>query len=210
MPIIARQFGRPRGLLGNLIGHVMGRSNAGFNRWVVDQLDSSLAEDGVRIVELGSGPGVALEAILQRFKQARVWGIDPSPEMLSQARRRNADAVKTGRLSLLRGTITSLAELAPVDIIVANHVLYFWHEPEAELKEAHSFLRRGGVLGLGYQLKQNMPRMAQQQFPRLDHLLYESDTEIEELLRSAGFASVEHRIKGSTAAPEGRVALATA
>jgi trans-aconitate methyltransferase len=210
MALIAQQFGRPRGLLGHLIGRGMARSNAGFNRWVVDQLSSSLAEDERRIVELGPGPGVALEAILQRFQQARVWGIDPSSEMLSQARKRNAEAVNSGRLSLLQGAVTTLAELAPVDAIVANHVLYFWHEPEAELKQARSFLRPGGVLALGYQLKQNMPRMAQRQFPRLSHLLYDSDTEVSGLLSSAGFASVEHRIKGSAESPEGRLALATA
>ena len=74
----------------------------------------------------------------------------------------------------------------------------------------HGFLRPGGVLALGYQLKQNMPRMAQRQFPRLSHLLYDSDTAVGGLLRSAGFASVEHRIKGSVESPEGRLALATA
>jgi len=35
------------------------------------------------------------------------------------------EAVNSGRLSLRQGTVTTLAELAPVDAIVANHVLYF-------------------------------------------------------------------------------------
>ena len=78
------------------------------------------------------------------------------------------------------------------------------------MKQARSFLRPGDALALGYQLRQNMPRMSQRQIPRLSHLLFDSDAEVGGLLSSAGFASVEHRIKGSVESPEGRLALATA
>jgi trans-aconitate methyltransferase len=209
MAMIAQQFGRPRGLLGRLIGRGMAKRNGEFSRWVVDQLRTSVPEES-RIVELGPGPGVGLEEIVKRFPQARVWGIDPSAEMLSQSRKRNSATVATGRLSLIQGNAASLSEIAPVDVIVANHVLYFWHEPADELAQIHSFLLPGGLLALGYQLKQNMPSMAQKNFPRLGHLLYESEAEVDSLFRAAKFTSVSHLIKGEAAAPEGRLALGTA
>lgn len=209
MSVIARQFGRPHGPLGRLIGRGMARRNAEFSRWVMQQAGEHCPDPG-KIAELGPGPGVGLQEALRRFRGARVWGIDPSPEMLSQSRRRNLAEVEAGRLALVHGSVASLAEIAPIDVVAASHVLYFWHQPAGELLAVHRSLRPGGLLALGYQLRQNMPPMAQKHFPPQGHLLYESDDQVARLLRSAGFAAVSHKVKGPPAAPEGRVALATA
>jgi SAM-dependent methyltransferase len=100
--------------------------------------------------------------------------------------------------------------LAPVDLVIANHVLYFWHEPAAELARLHGFVRPGGLLALGYQLRRNMPPPAQRNFPKQGHVLYDSDGAVETLLREAGFASVAFAVMGPADAPHGRLALATA
>jgi SAM-dependent methyltransferase len=128
--------------------------------------------------------------------------------MLAQSRKRNSAQVKAGRLALVRGSVASLAEIPPLDVVVACRVLYFWHRPADELLAIHRSLRRGGLLALGYQLKPNMPPMAQKYFPQQGHLLYETEDEVARLLRSAGFKTVTHQMKGTLAA-EGRVALAT-
>jgi trans-aconitate methyltransferase len=118
---------------------------------------------------------------LKLFPRAQVWGVDLSPEMLSQSRKRNLAAVRANRLALIEGNATSLAQVSPIDIIFANHVLYFWHEPAAEVAQLHALIRPGGLLALGYQLKQNMPPMAQTHFPRDGHVLYQSDTDVKML-----------------------------
>jgi hypothetical protein len=61
---------------------------------------------------------------------------------------------------------------------MANHVVYFWRDPGAELARIHGVLRPGGLLALGYQLKQNMPAMARKRFPPAGHRLYEADDEL--------------------------------
>lgn len=104
MAITARQFGRPRGPLGRLIGYGMARANAGFSRWVIRQIAEHYRGSTDRFAELGPGPGTGLEAALRQFPQARVWGIDPSPEMLSQSRKRNLAEVRAGRLTLTEGS----------------------------------------------------------------------------------------------------------
>jgi hypothetical protein len=48
-------------------------------------------------------------------------------------------------------------DLAPVDLVAANHVLYFWREPEQVLSMIRECLVPGGSIALGYQLRQNMP-----------------------------------------------------
>jgi trans-aconitate methyltransferase len=210
MTIIARQFSRPRGPLGRLIGFGMARANGEFSRWAVQQVNGSHEGEAERIAELGPGPGVGLEALLRQFPQTRVWGVDLSTAMLGQARKRNLAEVEAGRLTLIEGSTSALSEIAPADIVMANHVLYFWHEPVAEITQIHRHLRRGGLLALGYQLRQSMPQMAQKRFPEDGHLLYDSDDEVDELTRAAGFTSVSHLVKGASETPEGRLALAVA
>jgi len=210
MSMLASHFGRPRGLVGRLIGRGMARFNGDFNRWVVDEVEKQYTDQPDRIVELGPGPGVGLEALLRAFPKAHVWGVDLSREMLSQSRKRNLGDAESGRLNLLEGNGGSLAELAPIDIVMANHVLYFWHKPSEELAHLHGFLRPGGLLALGYQLKENMPKGAQTNFPKLGHLLYDSEDSVVQLLRGAGFTSVSTMFKGSADASEGRLAIATA
>lgn len=210
MSIIASQLAHPRGLLGKVIGRGLARRNAEFSRWVMQQVGEREPGDLTKIAELGPGPGIGLAEALRRFPGARVWGIDTSPEMLAQSRKRNLAEVQAGRLSLVDGSVGRLAEIAPLDAVIATHVLYFWHQPADELTAIRGCLRHGGLLALGYQLRQHMPPLAQKHFPRQGHVLYESSQDLADLLRSAGFSAVSHEVKGPPTAPEGRVALATA
>lgn len=210
MSVVARQFGRPRGLLGRVIGRGMARGNADFNRWFVQEIRGLGLADIGRIVELGPGPGIGLQETLRAFPEARLWGIDPSPVMLSQFRKRNLAAVRSGRLVAIEGGVESLPPLAPVDLVLAAHVLYFWRQPAATLAQIHGALRPGGWLALGYQLRRNMPPMAQKRFPMEGYLLYDSDGQVGALLEGAGFKHPRFVIKGPTDAPEGRLAIAMA
>ena len=188
----------------------MAKGNADLSRWVVHQASAHHSNAVQQVAELGPGPGVGLEALLTEFPDAHVWGVDISSVMLSQSRKRNKAAVSAGRLTLVEGGVPALSASAPADIVMANHVLYFWQDPAAELAQILAFLRPGGLLALGYQLKQNMPAMAQRRFPAAGHRLYEADDDVARLAIAAGFSSVIHPVKGSAEAPEGRVMLATA
>jgi SAM-dependent methyltransferase len=207
---LAQQFGHPSGLLGAVVGRGMARGNADLSRWVVQQAKAHHRDVVRRVAELGPGPGVGLEALLAEFPDAQVWGVDLSSVMLSQSRKRNQSAVTAGRLTLIEGGVSALTADAPADIVMANHVLYFWRDPAAEMAQIRGSLRPGGLLALGYQLKQNMPAMAQRRFPAAGHQLYDTDDEVTRLAIAAGFGSVTHIVKGPSEAPEGRVMLATA
>jgi trans-aconitate methyltransferase len=188
----------------------MARGNAELSRWVVQQAADAHGEVVHKAAELGPGPGVGLEALLAQFADAQVWGIDLSPVMLSQARKRNRLAVAAGRLTLIEGDTSALSASEPADIVMANHVLYFWRDPQTELARVRSFLQPGGMLALGYQLRKDMPPMAQKRFPPAGHLLYDSDDDVAQLAQAAGYRSVSNRVKGSADVPEGRVMLAIA
>ena len=179
-----------------------------MNRLLVAQVAHRVGSPRV-LAELGFGPGVGLAALLATFPDAEVLGADPSAALAGQAAARNRMAVRAGRLRLMQGDVTVLAPFAPIDLILAVHVLYFWRDPEAELTAIASLLRSGGHLALGYQLRQHMPPVAQQDFPREGHRLYESDGEVIALLDAAGLAVRHQAVLGRTDSPAGRLLLAT-
>lgn len=212
MGLVGRQFGNPQGLVGRLVGRAMASSNAAFNRWVIDTVADRAGADLTRIVELGCGPGVGLEKLLVAFPAAQVWGIDPSPVMIVQSRRRNVREIEIGRLHLIQGDVSALGEFAPVDLVLAIHVLYFWHQPSIELARVKAALRPGAKVAIGYRLRKDMPRVSQRQFPAEGHRLYDSHQEVVALLREADFADVEvtTQAAGSVRASSGRLAIGTA
>ena len=139
-----------------------------------------------------------------------MWGADLSSVMISQSHARNRVAVASGRLILVEGGTSALSGSQPADLVMANHVIYFWRDPIAEMSLIRGYLRPGGILAMGYQLRQNMPAMAQRRFPPAGHRLYETEDELTQLATAAGFTSITHLTKGPADAPEGRVTLATA
>ena len=92
----------------------------------VELLDVRLRE---RILEVGCGPGVAAALLCDRVGDGgRVTAIDRSATAIERARKRNADAVATGRLTLQHVALAQLpAESAHrFDAVLAVNVNVFW------------------------------------------------------------------------------------
>ncbi|BDV37046.1 class I SAM-dependent methyltransferase [Methylocystis bryophila] len=179
---VGRQFRRPAGLGGRLMGHVMEWINRAPNREAIAALAIAPADV---IVEIGYGPGCAIEALAASAPRGRVYGMDPSPAMLASASRRNREAVASGRVNLSQGDICDL-RLAPesVDKILAVNVVYFLDEDGGELKEARRLLKPGGRIAL-YATDQSVMRRWKFAGPET-HRLYGRE-ELFELLLRAGF-----------------------
>ena len=148
---LVSQFRNPRGLGGHVAGWIMGhrRSNVERNRWVVSLLDVSPTD---RILEVGSGPGVALAELARRAHAGYVCGIDQSQVMVGHARRRGARAVRAGVLDVRLGSVEQLPEFdRPFDRVMAVNSLGFWSEPVTRLEALRKTLRPGGVIAIASQ-----------------------------------------------------------
>lgn len=146
---ITSQFRLPRGLVGRLAGHIMARSNRELNAWVPETLAPRATD---RLLEIGFGPGTLIAELARLFPEAVIFGVDPSPEMLLQARRRNLAAIRRGRVVLRHGTAEALRfPEAHFDRACAVNVSSLWVDPVAALREIRRVLKPGGVLGLAQQ-----------------------------------------------------------
>jgi SAM-dependent methyltransferase len=137
-----RMFGRPQGLAGRLGGRILARANRPFAEEVVAFLD---VEPSDMILEIGFGPGVAIELLARKPAAGRVAGIDVSTEMVEQARARNAAAIGAGALDLRYGTVEHLPfEDAAFDLALAINSMQVWPDRDAGLREIRRVLRPGG------------------------------------------------------------------
>jgi SAM-dependent methyltransferase len=176
---VVGQFRRPHGLGGLVAGWVMAHrsSNRRRNQWVVSLLDVQPTD---RVLEIGFGPGVAVAALSRLASDGAVLGVDHSAVMVRRARRRNAAAVRGGRVDLRLGSIEALPDLGgPVDKILAVNSMVFWPDPVARLTDLRSRLRPAGTIAIAWQ-------------PRGPGATGETSAragrEIEAALRDAGFS----------------------
>ncbi|WP_460831644.1 class I SAM-dependent methyltransferase [Nocardioides hungaricus] len=138
-----RMFVRPQGPAGEAGARLMGRTGGPLAREAVDLL----AIDGphARVVEIGFGPGVGLAALVRRVPRGHVTGVDPSAVMHRHAARRNAEAVRQRRLTLVRAEAAHLPfadDSFDAALMIDN--LHFWPDPHAGLVELRRVLVAGG------------------------------------------------------------------
>ena len=142
------QFHRPAGAAGHLAGWIMGHrsSNVTRNRWAAFLLE--LRPDD-RVLELGCGPGVAVAALAARATRGLVVGVDHSPVVIRQARRRNRAAVRAGRARLVCSPVENLVlDEKAFDAALAVNTVGMWPEPAARLRELGRLLRPGGRIAV--------------------------------------------------------------
>ena len=154
-------------------------SNRRRNRWVVSLLGVRPAD---RVLEIGFGPGLAVAALV-RAGAGHVYGADHSGVMLRQASRRNAAAIRAGRVTLINAPVDRLPPAldGPFDAILAVNSHGFWPAPAERLAELRRRLAPGGRIAIASQ-------------PRCPGATADTSRsaadDVENLLRSAGFTQI--------------------
>lgn len=154
-------------------------SNRRRNRWAVGLLDVGATD---RVLEIGFGPGIAISEAARRATRGRVAGIDHSPEMVRQATRRNAAAVREGRVELHQAAVSGLPSFEPsFDKVLAVNSLGFWPRPVEHLTGIRLLMRRGGIIALVSQ-----PRCPGATSEHTDR----AERQIRQQLQDAGFGDI--------------------
>jgi SAM-dependent methyltransferase len=145
------QFGCPTGYCGKVAGTIMAwrPSNNARIRWTVSLLDVRSHD---RILEVGMGPGIAIELLSQIAVEGFVAGIDHSDVMVRQATKRNAKAIRGGRVLLELGSAARLPQFdQPFDKIFTINSIHFWSDPIDCLKALRRLLKPGGLMAITIQ-----------------------------------------------------------
>ncbi|ALN74382.1 trans-aconitate 2-methyltransferase [Aureimonas sp. AU20] len=104
------------------------------------RLDGAPGGAGLRIADLGCGPGNSTELLFERFPQAEITGFDTSEAMLTQARRR----LPTCRFE--QGDIGRFQAERPFDLLFANASLQWVLGHESLVPALFAQVAPGGLL----------------------------------------------------------------
>lgn len=179
-----RQFARPSGILGWLAGHLLALKNRQRSEWVLSQLN---VRSGDHVLEIGFGPGVDILRVSEQVEHGFVAGIDPSREMVRQARRRNAVGVEAGLVELLCASAERIPYPADsFDKVFAINSLQFCEDLPRALHEIDRVLKPRGVVCVAIQPR--MPGATERHVDAVDAALQSS-------FREAGFSALARERK---------------
>ncbi len=181
------QYRQPSGLVGRWVGRKMARQHQPENLWTVNLLD---VQPDDHLLEIGFGPGIAVEAVAQRAPTGLVAGVDFSATMVALARQRNAAAIRAGRVDLRQGDAAHLPFAdAAFDQAYSIHSIYFWSNPALALREIHRVLKRGGRLILTVLPKEKWNPENPDAAGTPDCIPY-TGSDLKRLLLSTGFSDI--------------------
>ncbi|WP_307856551.1 class I SAM-dependent methyltransferase [Catenulispora pinistramenti] len=107
-----------------------------------------------QVLEIGYGPGVAISALV-RAGAGHVYGVDHSAVMRRQAAKRNRDAIRADRVTLVEAPVDQLPATldGPFDAILAVDSLGLWPDAAEQLAALRTRLASGGRIAIVSQLR---------------------------------------------------------
>jgi ubiquinone/menaquinone biosynthesis C-methylase UbiE len=166
------------------------RSNHERAQWTISLLG---IKPGDRILEIGFGPGIAIELASRLTGDGRVVGLDHSAVMIRQAAQRNAVAMRDGRVELHLGSVAELPRFEELfDKIFTINSIHFWEDPLQRLTDLRRVLKPGGMIAVTLQPRSRKATAATTSLV---------GNELADKLRSAGFTQVTVDIRATRPLP---------
>ncbi len=148
---IAKQFGKPTGLLGSVAGYIMAKrsSNIERNEWGISLLNIQPTD---HVLEIGFGPGVAIQKMCDLVSDGVIYGLDHSELMVKKASNRNKKAISSQKVKLILGTVAELPTFDhTIDKVLDVNSFQFWNDPVNSLKEIKKIMTVNGEIAIVHQ-----------------------------------------------------------
>lgn len=148
-------------------------SNRQRNAFTIDLLDLAPNDD---VLEVGYGPGLAIELANRRIVDRSIVGFNHSEIMRAQASRRNATAIAAGKVELVVGDVLDPPRPLPTfDKIYSANVVQFSPEPRRIFAGLASLLKPGGRIATTYMARigKDKPGQALAHARKLERILNE-------------------------------------
>lgn len=183
---VAKQFGKPEGILGNLAGFIMANRSSNVERinWAIKLLNLKSTDN---ILEIGYGPGIAINIMSKTVKEGKIIGIDHSKVMYNQAYKRNIKDIKSGKIILIHDSISNLQNYNyTFDKILDINTFQFWENHFDILANLYNVLNENGTIEIVHQPRK--PGATDADTRKMGEYIFKS-------LNTAGFKNIKKEIK---------------
>jgi len=100
-----------------------------------------------QVLEVGMGNGFFIKDVLISANQVQYTGCDFSPEMVQEAKIRNAEYLKSGQVTLVESNVEKMPFSAKAfDKAFTINTLHFWEDKNKVLSEFNRVLKPSGIL----------------------------------------------------------------
>ena len=149
-----KNFAKPQGILGELVGQYLAFENYELNIWAVNMLNIQPEET---VLEVGFGPGIAIRHIVQNTEASYIAGFDYSELMVEKAQELNAKAIAQQRVQLFHADTDNIPSFEKhfTKILAINNVMY-WNNPYHTTEELFDLLEPGGYMCLVLQRNEEL------------------------------------------------------
>ncbi len=192
---LAKQSKKPSGWFGrHIASRVFNKENYELEQFGLELLSP---QEGDNLLEIGFGNGRLINQIASEFQKGKVHGIDIAEDMVDLARKKNKKWVDNGQVALSQASVAQIPypDASFGKIFTAN-TIYFWPEPENNLREVKRVLKPSGLFVCALRLKEQMVDLDSdfksavvQDNPHVFEHLYDGE-EVKQLFKKAGFEQV--------------------
>ena len=139
------QCARPEGTLGRAMLCFMNYTHVPLTNWGLKLVH---VQDGWTMLDVGCGGGFTIRRLLNRSKDAQVYGIDISEESVTKARKVNADVLDK-QVYVTQGSAENLPYNDELfDLVTAVETVYFWPNLPDCLQEVRRVLKPDGKFAI--------------------------------------------------------------
>jgi len=154
-----------------------------------------LLHDGMRLLDLGGGPGWLAIAVAQQLPGSHTVVFD-LPDTVAVAAQNIADSSVQSRASVMAGNLDEDDIGSGYDLVWCASVLHFLRDPAAAVKRMHAALRPGGTLAIAHAERSGEPDHDGRILPfylpmQMRGSYLPAPGDVMQLLQQAGFSHIQ-------------------
>jgi ubiquinone/menaquinone biosynthesis C-methylase UbiE len=184
------QYRCPTGVSGRTVAASMNKGHWDLTTWGLKHVK---IKSGSVIIDVGCGGGKTISRLARRVVRSKIYGIDPSADMVEYSKQVNQKLIEKNRVEILQSSVEKTVFKDDLfDLVTAIETYYFWTNLAQAFQEIKRILKiEGWLLIISEMIKDGVYEVGNAEIIAKTKVNLVPLQEIQKMLYSAGFSSVK-------------------